>query len=69
MHELKQTIRFCKSSDGTRIAYATMGGGPLLVMTAHFLIHLEFQLRTPVWGPGSPNTRAGEVKTVLHIED
>jgi pimeloyl-ACP methyl ester carboxylesterase/DNA-binding CsgD family transcriptional regulator len=51
MHELKQTIRFCKSSDGARIAYATMGKGPPLVRAAHFLTHLEFELRTPVWRP------------------
>ena len=51
MSELRQTIRFCKSSDGARIAYATMGKGPPLVRAAHFLTHLEFELRTPVWRP------------------
>jgi pimeloyl-ACP methyl ester carboxylesterase/DNA-binding CsgD family transcriptional regulator len=51
MAELKQTIRFCTSSDGARIAYATMGRGPPLVRAAHFLTHLEFELRTPVWQP------------------
>jgi pimeloyl-ACP methyl ester carboxylesterase/DNA-binding CsgD family transcriptional regulator len=51
MSELKQAIRFCTSSDGARIAYATMGKGPPLVRAAHFLTHLEFELRTPVWRP------------------
>jgi pimeloyl-ACP methyl ester carboxylesterase len=51
MSELKQTIRFCTSHDGARIAYATMGAGPPLVRAAHFLTHLEFELRTPVWRP------------------
>jgi pimeloyl-ACP methyl ester carboxylesterase len=51
MSELKQTIRFCTSSDGTRIAYATMGSGPPLVWGPHFLTHLEFDLRSPVWRP------------------
>ena len=51
MHELKQTIRFCQSGDGVRIAYATLGKGPPLVRAAHFLTHLEFELRTPVWRP------------------
>jgi pimeloyl-ACP methyl ester carboxylesterase/DNA-binding CsgD family transcriptional regulator len=51
MTELKQSIRFCTSSDGARIAYATMGKGPPLVRAAHFLTHLEFEPRTPVWGP------------------
>jgi len=49
--QLKQTIRFCRSRDGVRIAYATMGSGPPLVRAAHFLTHLEFELRTPVWQP------------------
>jgi pimeloyl-ACP methyl ester carboxylesterase/DNA-binding CsgD family transcriptional regulator len=51
MSELKQTIRFCTSHDGARIAYATMGKGPPLVRAAHFLTHLEFEPRTPVWRP------------------
>lgn len=51
MHELKQTIRFCTSIDGARIAYATMGKGPPLVWGPHFLTHLEFDLRSPVWRP------------------
>ena len=28
---MEQQIRFCTSSDGTRIAYATVGQGPALV--------------------------------------
>jgi len=51
MGELKQQIRFCTSRDGTRIAYATMGSGPPLVWGPHFLTHLEFDLRSPVWRP------------------
>lgn len=51
MQELKQTIRFCTSSDGARIAYATLGKGPPLVRAAHFLTHLEFEPRTLVWRP------------------
>jgi pimeloyl-ACP methyl ester carboxylesterase len=51
MPELKQAIRFCTSRDGTRIAYATMGKGPPLVWGPHFLTHLEFDLRSPVWRP------------------
>jgi pimeloyl-ACP methyl ester carboxylesterase len=51
MGELKQQIRFCASRDGTRIAYATMGSGPPLVWGPHFLTHLEFDVRSPVWRP------------------
>jgi pimeloyl-ACP methyl ester carboxylesterase/DNA-binding CsgD family transcriptional regulator len=51
MAELKQEIRFCRASDGVRIAYSTMGSGRPLVKAAHFLTHLEHDLRTPVWRP------------------
>ncbi len=51
MSELKQSIRFCTSRDGARIAYATLGKGPPLVRAAHFLTHLEFEPRTAVWRP------------------
>lgn len=51
MRELKQTIQFCRSSDGTRVAYATMGGGPPLVWDPHFPTHLELDLGSLVWRP------------------
>ncbi len=51
LSELKQQMRFCTSGDGVRIAYATMGGGRPLVKSAHFLTHLEYDLRSPVWRP------------------
>ncbi|AOW14056.1 helix-turn-helix transcriptional regulator [Hydrogenophaga crassostreae] len=46
-----QTLRFCRSTDGVQIAYATIGQGPPLVRAAHFLTHLEFDLVSPVWLP------------------
>jgi pimeloyl-ACP methyl ester carboxylesterase len=44
-----QTIRFCTSADGARIAYATVGQGPPLVKAANWLNHLEFDWNSPVW--------------------
>jgi pimeloyl-ACP methyl ester carboxylesterase len=44
-----QTIRFCSSADGARIAYATVGQGPPLVKAANWLNHLEFDWDSPVW--------------------
>jgi pimeloyl-ACP methyl ester carboxylesterase len=44
-----QTIRFCTSADGARIAYATAGQGPPLVKAANWLNHLEFDWNSPVW--------------------
>jgi serine/threonine protein kinase/pimeloyl-ACP methyl ester carboxylesterase/tetratricopeptide (TPR) repeat protein len=46
---LDQQIRFCTSSDGVRIAYATVGSGPPLVKAANWLSHLEFDAKSPVW--------------------
>jgi pimeloyl-ACP methyl ester carboxylesterase len=45
----RQTIRFCRSLDGTRIAYASHGSGPPLVRTATWLTHLELDWESPVW--------------------
>ena len=44
-----QTIRFCTASDGARIAYATMGSGPVLVKAANWLTHLDYDLENAVW--------------------
>jgi pimeloyl-ACP methyl ester carboxylesterase/DNA-binding winged helix-turn-helix (wHTH) protein len=46
-----QKVRFCKSKDGTRIAYATIGTGPPLVRAGHWLTHLEHDWHSPVWRP------------------
>ena len=45
----RQTLRFCTSEDGTRLAYASIGAGPPLVKAANWLSHLEFDLATPIW--------------------
>ena len=45
----QQTIRFCTAADGARIAYATMGSGPLLVKAANWLTHLDHDHETFVW--------------------
>jgi class 3 adenylate cyclase/pimeloyl-ACP methyl ester carboxylesterase len=46
---LKQDIRYCKTSDGVRLAYATVGSGPPLVRTGHWLGHLEYDWELPVF--------------------
>jgi class 3 adenylate cyclase len=38
---MEQQIRFCTTSDGTRIAYATVGQGPALVCPPGWVSHLE----------------------------
>lgn len=46
---LRQEIRFCRSADGTRIAYAVAGAGRPLLKAANWLHHLEFDWESPVW--------------------
>ncbi|MBI2754981.1 MAG: alpha/beta fold hydrolase [Betaproteobacteria bacterium] len=48
---MNQQIRFCKSFDGTRIAYAVTGKGPPLVKAPHWLTHLEYEFRSPLFKP------------------
>jgi pimeloyl-ACP methyl ester carboxylesterase len=49
MPATEQQIRFCTSSDGVRVAFATAGEGPPLVKAANWLSHLEFDWNSPVW--------------------
>ena len=46
---LKQTVKYCKTPDGVRLAYATVGSGPPLVRTAHWLGHLEYDWELPIF--------------------
>jgi len=46
-----QPIRFCESSDGVRIAYASLGSGPPLVRTAFYLSNLEYDPEDSPWNP------------------
>lgn len=47
----KQEISFCRSPENNNIAYAAVGSGPLLVKTANWLTHLEYDWESPVWSP------------------
>ena len=48
---MQQQIRFCASFDGSRIAYAVSGEGPVLVRAPHWLTHLEYEAQNPIWRP------------------
>ncbi|WP_392543767.1 alpha/beta fold hydrolase [Oryzobacter telluris] len=47
--KLQQRIRFCRTADGERLAYATVGDGPPLVRAAHWITHLDYEWTSPVW--------------------
>jgi pimeloyl-ACP methyl ester carboxylesterase/DNA-binding CsgD family transcriptional regulator len=44
-----QRIRFCTGRDGVRIAWASHGGGPPLIVVSCWLSHLQHDWRSPVW--------------------
>lgn len=48
---VRQQIGFCSSLDGTRIAVASSGAGPVLLRAAHWLSHVDYDLESPVWRP------------------
>jgi pimeloyl-ACP methyl ester carboxylesterase/DNA-binding winged helix-turn-helix (wHTH) protein len=50
-HVLRQEVHFCTSSDGTQIAYASVGQGSPVVKTANWLNHLEYDWESPIWSP------------------
>ena len=45
----RQKVRFCTTSDGVRLAYATHGHGPPLVKAPNWLTHLEYEWKSPIW--------------------
>src|ERR671915_1231555 len=47
--ESTQQIRFCRSPDGVRLAYAYHGSGPPLVVVSCWLSHLQHDWQSPVW--------------------
>jgi pimeloyl-ACP methyl ester carboxylesterase/DNA-binding CsgD family transcriptional regulator len=47
--EARQEIRFCRSPDGARIAYAVHGSGPPLLVSTCWLSHLQHDWESPVW--------------------
>ncbi|MBC8023621.1 MAG: alpha/beta fold hydrolase [Burkholderiales bacterium] len=48
---MKQEIRFCKSADGTGLAYAISGSGAPLLRAQHWITHLEHDAECPAWRP------------------
>lgn len=48
---LTQRIEFCIAPDGTQLAYASVGQGAPVFKAPNWLNHLEYDWRSPVWGP------------------
>ena len=47
--KVRQEIRYCTTSDGVRLAYASTGNGPPLVKASNWLTHLDFEWGSPIW--------------------
>jgi pimeloyl-ACP methyl ester carboxylesterase/DNA-binding CsgD family transcriptional regulator len=47
---LRQRVRYLRTEDGVRLAWAEVGEGPVLVKAGHWLSHLEYELESPAWG-------------------
>ncbi len=45
----RQRIRYVRTSDGVRLAWAEAGQGPTLVKATNWLTHLEYEWESPVW--------------------
>ena len=46
---MQQSVRYLKTSDNVRVAWAVSGHGPSLVKAANWLSHLNYDLESPVW--------------------
>ncbi len=50
---LQHELRFARVASGARIAWARSGrsGAPTLVRVAHWMTHVDYDLRSPLWQP------------------
>ena len=46
-----QRVRFATTPDGVQIAWASIGEGPPVLKAPNWMNHLEYEWRSPVWGP------------------
>ena len=44
-----QQVRYCRAKDGTQLAWSRVGEGPVLVKTANWLNHIEYDWDSPLW--------------------
>jgi pimeloyl-ACP methyl ester carboxylesterase len=46
---VNQSVQYCTTADGAKIAFSVVGKGTPIVRTSHWLTHLEHDLKSPVW--------------------
>lgn len=47
---LQQRVKFCRSPDGTNLAWASTGHGTPVLKAPNWLNHIEYEWTSPVWG-------------------
>lgn len=62
-----QEVRFCRSYDGVRLAWARHGSGPPLVLVSCWLSHLQYDWQSPVWRHFLDDL--GEMATVYRYDE
>jgi pimeloyl-ACP methyl ester carboxylesterase/DNA-binding CsgD family transcriptional regulator len=67
MAQPPQDLRFCRSADGVRIAYARHDSGPPLVIATCWLSHLQYDWQSPVWRHFL--AALGEIATVVRYDE
>jgi pimeloyl-ACP methyl ester carboxylesterase/DNA-binding CsgD family transcriptional regulator len=62
-----QQIRFCRAPDGVRLAYASHGSGPPLVVVSCWLSHIQHDWQSPVWRHFLEDL--GEITTLIRYDE
>ncbi|WP_257429402.1 alpha/beta fold hydrolase [Nocardioides carbamazepini] len=62
-----QEVRFCRTDDGVRLAWARHGSGPPLLIVSCWLSHLQHDWQSPVWRHFLDDL--GEVATVVRYDE
>jgi len=62
-----QEVRFCRATDGVRLAYETHGSGPPLVVVSCWLSHLQHDWQSPVWRHFLD--QLGDLATVIRYDE
>jgi len=44
-----QRIRYLRTRDGVKLAWAEAGSGPMLIKAANWMTHLEYEWESPIW--------------------
>ena len=55
---LRQRVHFAAAPDGVQIAWASIGQGRPVLKGPNWLNHIEYEWRSPVWGPVLRRLRA-----------